>query len=218
MGNVNDECSIQFNFNSIQFNFNLFIKTWQKFAGTCTSNVIQAIFVHTVKPAFKGHLNIWEKVSLHESVPWSQVVPSSQCPLKTGFTVLVRHNKANESSQHESSKSWMMKYEKYPRLSCLLHLCTSVPIPKLLKLKYVDFFVCRMLLEWQYKIITACLFKLPKMHSKPFLISPMLKCDADFLIFIECFTTTFLRAHSWLNWVDEDDDEDEVGLKEARRH
>ena len=32
--------------------------------------------------------------------------------------------------------------------------------------------------------------------------------------FIECFTTTFLRAHSWLNWVDEDDDEDEVGLKE----
>ena len=32
---------------------------------------------------------------------------------------------------------------------------------------------------------------------------------------IECFTTTFLRAHSWLNWVDEDDDEhDEVGLKE----
>ena len=31
---------------------------------------------------------------------------------------------------------------------------------------------------------------------------------------IECFTTTFLRAHSWLNWVDEDDDEDGVGLKE----
>ena len=32
--------------------------------------------------------------------------------------------------------------------------------------------------------------------------------------FIECFTTTFLRAHSWLNWVDEDDDDDddEVGL------
>ena len=30
--------------------------------------------------------------------------------------------------------------------------------------------------------------------------------------FIECFTTTFLRAHSWLNWVDENDDE--VGLKE----
>ena len=35
-----------------------------------------------------------------------------------------------------------------------------------------------------------------------------------FIYFIECFTTTFLRAHSWLNWVDEDDDEDEVGLKE----
>ena len=34
------------------------------------------------------------------------------------------------------------------------------------------------------------------------------------LDFIECFMTTFLRAHSWLNWVDEDDDEDEVGLKE----
>ena len=30
--------------------------------------------------------------------------------------------------------------------------------------------------------------------------------------FIECFTTTFLPADSWLNWVDEDDDE--VGLKE----
>ena len=34
--------------------------------------------------------------------------------------------------------------------------------------------------------------------------------------FIECFTTTFLRSHSWLNWVDEDDDEhDEVGLKQC---
>ena len=34
----------------------------------------------------------------------------------------------------------------------------------------------------------------------------------DFFVcdFIECLTTTFLRAHSWLNWVDED----EVGLKE----
>ena len=37
----------------------------------------------------------------------------------------------------------------------------------------------------------------------------------EILNFIECFTTTFLRAHSWLNRVDEDDDEhDEVGLKE----
>ena len=40
----------------------------------------------------------------------------------------------------------------------------------------------------------------------------IIKFDFDF---IECCTTTFLRAHSWLNWVDEDDDEhDEVGLKE----
>ena len=31
---------------------------------------------------------------------------------------------------------------------------------------------------------------------------------------LECFTTTFLDTHSWLNWVDEDEDEDEVGLKE----
>ena len=23
--------------------------------------------------------------------------------------------------------------------------------------------------------------------------------------FIECFMTTFLHTHSWLNWVDEDD-------------
>ena len=29
--------------------------------------------------------------------------------------------------------------------------------------------------------------------------------------FIECFTATFLHTHSWLKWVDEDDDEDEVG-------
>ena len=36
----------------------------------------------------------------------------------------------------------------------------------------------------------------------------------SFFDFIECFTITFLRAHSWLNCVDEDDDEDEVGLKE----
>ena len=34
--------------------------------------------------------------------------------------------------------------------------------------------------------------------------------------FIEFFTTTFLCAHSWLNLVDEDDDEDEVGLKEKK--
>ena len=40
-------------------------------------------------------------------------------------------------------------------------------------------------------------------------VSPPLPRGFDF---IECFTTTFLRAHSWLNWVDEDDDEhDEVG-------
>ena len=32
--------------------------------------------------------------------------------------------------------------------------------------------------------------------------------------FIECFMSTFLHAHSWLKWVDEDDDEVEVGLKE----
>ena len=39
--------------------------------------------------------------------------------------------------------------------------------------------------------------------------------EIQFFDFIECFKTTFLRAHSWLNWVDEDDDEhDEVGLKE----
>ena len=40
----------------------------------------------------------------------------------------------------------------------------------------------------------------------------LVRFDFDF---IECFTTTFLRAHSWLNRVDEHDDEhDEVGLKE----
>ena len=36
--------------------------------------------------------------------------------------------------------------------------------------------------------------------------------------FIECFTTAFLHTHSWLNWVDEDD-QDEVWLeRKARRH
>ena len=40
------------------------------------------------------------------------------------------------------------------------------------------------------------------------------RVSRDFYDFIECFTTTFLHTHSWLNWVDQDDDEDEVGLKE----
>ena len=34
------------------------------------------------------------------------------------------------------------------------------------------------------------------------------------LDFIECFMTTFLHIHSWLNRVDEMIDEDEVSLKE----
>ena len=54
----------------------------------------------------------------------------------------------------------------------------------------------------------------PGVRAKDFI--PM-TCRVGF-DFIECFTTTFLRAHSWLNWVDEDDDENEVGLKKARRH
>ena len=29
--------------------------------------------------------------------------------------------------------------------------------------------------------------------------------------FIECYMTVFLHTHSWLSWVDEDDDDDEVG-------
>ena len=41
---------------------------------------------------------------------------------------------------------------------------------------------------------------------------PIMAQENEDFDFIECFTTTFLRAHSWLNWVDEDDDE--VGLKE----
>ena len=45
-------------------------------------------------------------------------------------------------------------------------------------------------------------------------VAEFTKCNLFRFDFIECFTTTFLRAHSWLNWVDEDDDEDEVGLKE----
>ena len=28
------------------------------------------------------------------------------------------------------------------------------------------------------------------------------------------FYDTLLHTHSWLNWIDEDDDEDEVGLTE----
>ena len=42
-------------------------------------------------------------------------------------------------------------------------------------------------------------------------------CHLNFLVivfdFIECFTTIFLHAHSWLNWVDEDDDEEELKEK-----
>ena len=47
------------------------------------------------------------------------------------------------------------------------------------------------------------------------ILTPMkaMQIELDLFDFIECFTTTFLRAHSWLNWVDDDDDEDEVGLK-----
>ena len=37
------------------------------------------------------------------------------------------------------------------------------------------------------------------------LVGDYIKVQKDFDL-IECFTTTFLRAHSWL-WVDEDDDE-----------
>ena len=48
-------------------------------------------------------------------------------------------------------------------------------------------------------------------NKRPLVLTVPL-CNNTF--FIECFTTTFLRTHSWLNWVDEDDDEDEVGLKE----
>ena len=36
--------------------------------------------------------------------------------------------------------------------------------------------------------------------SKPKLLQYMYKICGGF-DFIECFTTTFLRAHSWLNWV-----------------
>ena len=43
---------------------------------------------------------------------------------------------------------------------------------------------------------------------------PIMAQENEDIDFIECFTTTFLRAHSCLNWVDEDDDDDEVGLKE----
>ena len=53
-----------------------------------------------------------------------------------------------------------------------------------------------------------CINHIRLVHSVPVTV----KAGFDF---IECFTTTFLRAHSWLNWVDEDDDEhDEVDLKE----
>ena len=51
--------------------------------------------------------------------------------------------------------------------------------------------------------------------SRPHLVTLYdMRDEGRWFDFIECFTTTFLLAHSWLNWVDEDDDEDEVGLKE----
>ena len=54
-------------------------------------------------------------------------------------------------------------------------------------------------------------------HNVPHMTNFISRIARIFLFifyFIECFTTTFLRAHSWLNWVNEDDDE--VGLKEKQ--
>ena len=52
-------------------------------------------------------------------------------------------------------------------------------------------------------------------ESAYLIYTPEVHLYNPYVCFIECFTTTFLRTHSWLNWVDEDDDEhDEVGLKE----
>ena len=53
-------------------------------------------------------------------------------------------------------------------------------------------------------------------RALPPIVASDCKWRSSEFYFIECFTTTFLRAHSWLNWVDEDDDEDEVGLKGDR--
>ena len=39
-------------------------------------------------------------------------------------------------------------------------------------------------------------------------------CEFYFILLNVLRPKTFLRTHSWLNWVDEDDDEDEVGLIE----
>ena len=69
--------------------------------------------------------------------------------------------------------------------------------------------------RWKPGLNHLILFGL--LNNKPYLniMAICISCWVYFWFdFIECFTTTFLRAHSWLNWVDEDDDEDEVGLKE----
>ena len=66
-------------------------------------------------------------------------------------------------------------------------------------------------------VLFTCLLlhpKTKKFNNQLDLLSKHLLCLGLIFDFIEYFTTTFLRAHSWLNWVDEDDEEDEVGLKE----
>ena len=53
-------------------------------------------------------------------------------------------------------------------------------------------------------------FRTSKMVASSHFLKNIYKKSGSDLI--ECFRTTFLHTHSWLNWVDEDDDE--VGLKE----
>ena len=50
----------------------------------------------------------------------------------------------------------------------------------------------------------AELFPMPALNLMRHTDAIQLKIDIGdhfFFDFIECFTTTFLRAHSWLNWV-----------------
>ena len=87
-----------------------YVPAVEKVSSICSLRMSNSYWKYSIiKPVFRGPLNIPEKVSLHhrclfitgsipehgadtslfwENVPWSEGVLSSDCPLKTGFTVL----------------------------------------------------------------------------------------------------------------------------------
>ena len=63
-------------------------------------------------------------------------------------------------------------------------------------------------MQFDYKSLLAMLHSYRRILCDGMHLSNLRTC----LILLNVLRPLFLRAHSWLNWVDEDDDEDEVGL------